>query len=200
MAITIAQFLAGENDTEIADSAANFAAASAGTFGEFGARGVSLLTSTEGAIALSVAQVGALAGGETAFAPGDTITVADTGAAIAALTSLDFASLGSVGVDRFDATSDVRLSIEQMRAVVQADMVFDAGDMVIVSWGADAQEMASLAAAGADRIHVNGPITLTTGVEKLFAMAAAGLRFTDASQVTFFETTWDPRFYEGLSV
>jgi hypothetical protein len=161
MAITIAQFVAGENGTEIVDSAENLAAASVETFGQFSGRGVSLLIYLGNGF--------------------DKVALADAAAAIAALTAVEIAGLAGKMVDFIDVTEDaVAIDAAQALALASAGLHFDGSDRVkVADLGATIEslttaQIADLRAVGIIRIDVDDS-ALVLSLAQFNAFGTAGI-------------------------
>ncbi|WP_414471426.1 hypothetical protein [Microvirga sp. M2] len=100
----------------LADTGGTLSALSAAQIGALAAKGIDALDASDDRLKLSIAQLGAL--GELGLTPGDTVTLADTGAALSALTAAQMGALVARGVDAVDASDNrIDLSLEQFNAL-----------------------------------------------------------------------------------
>ncbi len=133
-----------------------------------------------GSVRLNVAQFGAF----TSIAPGLVVTMADTGANLAALTPAAFAQLAARGIDRIDATDGLlSLSVAELQALgsvalTAADQVvlYDAGARIQALTPAQITQMGAM---GVDAIDAsNGKLTLS--VAQYNALGKIALTAADA--------------------
>lgn len=83
---------------------------------DLGAKGIDALDALDNQLSLSVAQYNKL--GNLALTAGDTVTLSDTGANLAALTAAQILALKAKGVDAIDASDNsISLSLEQFNAL-----------------------------------------------------------------------------------
>jgi hypothetical protein len=137
----------------LADSGAHIAALSSSALANLALAGIDTIDTTDNALTLNVAQLGALE--EVLISHGDVLTLADTGATLAALSAGELAVLMAQDIDTIDATDNtLTLSLAQVQALSGA--TFAGADLVtVVASAADfaaltAQDFADLAAAGVD--------------------------------------------------
>jgi Ca2+-binding RTX toxin-like protein len=159
--ITVAQYLSGKyysyGDTvTLVDTGANIATLTAAQFANLNAYGVDVVNATDNSLTLTVAKVAALdpsiitlvcsldgaegdpQPGHAVLSAGDLITVADTGAHLAALNVADIMSFVSMHVDAFDATDNAyTLTLAENQAA--ASLKFAANDKVTVNGTANAE-------------------------------------------------------------
>jgi hypothetical protein len=133
-----------------------------------------------GSVRLNVAQLGTF----SSIAPGLVVTLADTGANLAALTPAAFAQLAARGIDRLDATDGLlSLSIAELQAL--GPVALTAGDQVVLlDYSTRIQaltpaQIAEMAARGVDAIDASND-TLTLGLDQFKALGKIALTATDA--------------------
>jgi hypothetical protein len=146
-AVTVAAYLQagsypGSDVVILADSGANIAALNASQFGALAANGIDRLYATDGALSLTVAEYRAL--GSVALTPGNLVTLADTGAHIASLSSAEIAMLARNGIGRLDAT-DGALSLDVADYRALGSVALTQGNLVTIADTGAA--LASLSAA-----------------------------------------------------
>jgi len=172
LTLTVAQYqalgtvelVAGDVIT-LADTGAHIAALSAQDFAALADAGIDRIDATDNVLNLTVDQFLGL--GTVELATGDLVTLADSGANIAALSAADLATLGSMGVDALDATDNaLSLTVEQAQAL--GSVTLAAADVVtLADTGANLAalnpaELAQLASAGFDAIDASdGALTLS---------------------------------------
>ncbi|MDO8977541.1 hypothetical protein, partial [Reyranella sp.] len=138
--LTVAQYRAlgyspapGPYPVAIVDTGAAIAAMTLDEFEMFVWQGISILHSSDGLLSLTVEQytalgVSVLSGGDGATIPGpsgtvsltasDEVTLADTRAALSALTAARIAELAGRGIDRVDATDNLlNLTVAKFNAL-----------------------------------------------------------------------------------
>ena len=152
------------------------------------AGGVDAIDATDNVLSLSVAQVLAL--GKVALTATDVVTLADSGATLAALTATQIRDLAVKGVDRLDATDDLlSLSVAQYKAL--ATIALTAADTVtLVDIGTtlddfSAADIAALAGKGIDRLDSSTNL-LSLSVAQFQALGTVAL--TAADTVTLRDT------------
>ncbi|WP_179504176.1 MULTISPECIES: hypothetical protein [unclassified Sphingomonas] len=149
----------------LADTGANIAALSAADFGDLATNGIAKINATDNVLSLTVAQYQAL--GDVTLAAGDVITLADTGAHIAALSATDIASLADAGIDKIDASDNaLSLTVAQYQslgtvALTSSDTVTLTGTGTTLS-ALSATDIAALAAAGVDQLDASNNILSLT--------------------------------------
>ena len=100
----------------LADSGANISGLVAGQIGQLGADGIDKIDATDHVLSLTVTQYQAL--GAVTLTAADVVTLADTGANIAALSAGQIGGLAGDGIDKIDATDHVlSLTLEQYQAL-----------------------------------------------------------------------------------
>ena len=157
--------LTGADHVTLRDTAAALSGLSASDFAALAGKGIDVLDASNNPLLLSVAQVQAL--GTVALTNTDTVTLADSGAALASLTAGDIATLGGRGIDRIDATDNaLTLDVAQYRALgtvrlATADAVLLADSGAALS-ALTVTEITALASHGIDRIDaVDGALPLS---------------------------------------
>src|SRR5262249_28260070 len=95
------------------------------------ARGIDIITAPSNVLHMSAAQVAAVLGTGADFAAAVTVTLSDTGAAIAALSSTQFGQMTAAGVDKIDASDDaLTLTLAQYGALGSVQLT--TGDTVTI--------------------------------------------------------------------
>jgi hypothetical protein len=183
LTLSVAQFqalgtveLAAGDVVTLADTGANLAALSASEIAALADAGIDKIDATDNVLSLTVAQFQGL--GTVELASGDVVTLADTGTAIAALSASALAELGTLGVDRIDA-SDNTLSLTVDQAQALGSVALTASDTVtLADTGANLAalttgQIAALASAGFDAIDAtDGSLTLSLAqIDALGTMA-----------------------------
>ncbi|MBR0656939.1 beta strand repeat-containing protein [Plastoroseomonas arctica] len=118
-------------------------------------QGVDRLLAASGVMSLSGAQFDAL--GAVALTAADTVTLADTGAHLAALSTGQLAGLAAAGIDRIDAT-DGAYAFSRAQILALGALPKDAADALVLADGGDAiaslttSQLSALTALGVDRI------------------------------------------------
>ena len=88
----------------LSDTGANISGLTAGQIGQLGAHGIDTIDATDDVLSLTVAQYQAL--GAVTLTAADVVTLADTGANIAALSAGQIGALAGDGIDKIDATDE----------------------------------------------------------------------------------------------
>ena len=164
----------------VANTGSGFARLTADEFASFGAAGVTLIHSTPGSLALTMAQYDAL--GTVGLMETDTVVLRDTGANLAALEGTPAGI-----IDRLDATDNVlSLTVDQIVWVTSGGPSLTNSDVVTLTGTQDdltwvSLDLSSLAPAGVDRIDVDGD-SLSLGV--LQYQALGRVVFADDDTVT----------------
>ncbi len=122
------------------------------------------------------------------YSASDTVTLADTGAAIAALSASAFANLAANGIDKINATDNVlSLTVAQYQALGVVTLA--AGDVItLADSGANiaalsASDIAALADAGIDRIDATDN-ALDLSVAQYQALGTVALTSSDTVTLT----------------
>jgi RTX calcium-binding nonapeptide repeat (4 copies) len=169
----------------LADSGATLAGFTTADIDALATGGVDILHATDGAVSFSVAQLVEMANVGIHLVPADTITLADTGAHIAALSTGDIDGLATTGVDFIDATDDaLTISAAQFSHILSDSIALTASDTVVVSDTAvnlATLDFSTLASANVDQLDATTAFTTLTAAQ----LSALGtVTFTDASAVT----------------
>ncbi len=122
--------IAAGDAVTLADTGANIGALSAGQIGALDNAGVDIIDASDNVLSLTAAKIAAL--GTTVLVAGDTITLADTGANIAALTTVDIANLNGFFVDAVDAT-DNAISLTKAQWDAAVALTFSGGDTLTLA-------------------------------------------------------------------
>lgn len=170
----------------LADTGANIAAQTAAAIALLAGLGIDAIDASDNVLSLTVEQASAL--GDVALTAGDTVTVADTGAAIAALSADAIAGLVAAGVDAFDASTALSLTVDQYNAGVwtAADAITlqDRGANIAAL---SADELTAMVTAGVDTfVSSNGLLNLTHA--QLDAITTARLAVDANDLVRFVDT------------
>ncbi|WP_022675590.1 hypothetical protein [Novosphingobium sp. B-7] len=122
------------------------------------------------------------------YSAADTVTLADTGAAIAALSASAFGNLAANGIDKINATDNVlSLTVDQYQALRVVTLA--AGDVItLADSGANiaalsASDIAALADAGIDRIDATDNV-LNLSVAQYQALGTVALTSSDTVTLT----------------
>ncbi len=170
----------------LADTGANIAAQTAAAIALLAGLGIDAIDASDNVLSLTVEKASAL--GDVALTAGDTVTVADTGAAIAALSADAIAALIAAGVDAFDASTALSLTVDQYNAGVwtAADAITlqDRGANIAAL---SADELTAMVTAGVDTfVSSNGLLNLTHA--QLDAITTARLAVDANDLVRFVDT------------
>jgi Ca2+-binding RTX toxin-like protein len=125
MALSVAQFealgsvtLTQTDAVTLKDTGAHLAALTASDIAALAASGIDQLNASNGSLTFSLDQFEAL--GTVKLTPANTVTLADTGAALSGLSAAQIGALRAAGIDRLDATDDtLSLSVAQFHALHQ---------------------------------------------------------------------------------
>jgi Ca2+-binding RTX toxin-like protein len=179
----------------VVDSSANVIANLGGLFGSLASSGIDQINLTDDAISLSVAQANGLGG--VTFDASDLVTVADTSAAIQALTGDQIRALATAGVDILDASDNhLTLSIDQVGNAYAGHIEFAAADVVTLADTSANLEMANgegfqiLGAMGVDVIDATDNV-LTLDLDQLGGIEDGGIKLTAGDVVTLADTGAD---------
>jgi hypothetical protein len=147
-------------------------------------------STTDNALSINVAQ--ALAMGSARMESTDAVTVADTGAAIAALTVAQITALANV--DKFDANGDnaITLSLAQAQAMGSKQTTGDAvtvtatgAEIAALTTTATTGQVALLAAWGTNVIDLSdNQIAMTESAYAAFKATAGSMEFASGDRVT----------------
>jgi Ca2+-binding RTX toxin-like protein len=189
LTISLAQYqalgavaLTASDTVTLADTGAALGALSVGAISLLGGKGIDRIDATDDVLALSVARYQAL--GPVALTAADTVTLADTGAAIAALTAADIGALTGKRIDVIDATNNaLTISLAQYQAL--GAVALTAADTVILADTAAAigalslGALTALAGKGIDRIDVTENV-LSLSVARYQALGPVGIVAADS--------------------
>jgi Ca2+-binding RTX toxin-like protein len=180
--------LAADDTVTVLDTQTNIQNLTAASISLLLANGIDLFSATGGTLAMNALQMKAVLDGDGAFASGNTVTFADTGAHIASLSTAQFQALAAAGVDAIDATND-RLSLTVAQYQGLGAVGLTAGDKVtLVDTGAHLAGLASfsgLAAAGIDQLDASDDKLVLT-VAQYNALGA--VKLTAGDTVTLSDT------------
>jgi len=180
--------LTGADTVTLADTASAIAALTPADFAALAGKGIDQIDATGNALILTVAQYQAL--GAVTLTSADTVTLADTGAALGALSAGAFALLGSKGIDRIDATDNV-LTLSVARYQALGAVALTAGDMVTLADTAaaiatlTAADFAAMATKGVDRIDATSNSLVLNAAQY---QALGTILLTAADTVTLVDT------------
>ncbi|MFD2780014.1 beta strand repeat-containing protein [Novosphingobium pokkalii] len=171
------------NTAVLADTGAAIAVVSGTVLEDLYLHGVTRIDATDDVLALSVDQALAVDQSGTALTAADLVTLADSGATLAALSTGAIEDLALLGVDRIDASDNtLSLTVAQFQALdsialTQADSVTLA-DTASNLQALSSVEIAALAGAGIDTIHATGG-TLTLTAAQALALGNVALVGSD---------------------
>ncbi len=189
LSLTVAQYnalgsvaLTANDAVTIADTGATLATLN---FAQLAANNVDFLDATDNVLSLTVAKYQSL--GTVHLTAADTVTLADTGANIAALTSAQFAALAGNGIDKIDATNNVlTLSVAQYGALGAVTLT-GADSVTLLDTGANLQtlDFSTLASKGIDILDASDNV-LTLTADQFASLGTVALKSTDT--VTLLDT------------
>ena len=198
--LTVAQYnalsptavaLTAGDTNNLADTGANLAALSTTAISGLAAESIDFFDATDNTLTLSKEQVDAT--GAVNFATADTVTMTATSTQLQALTTTQITAYGAEGVDRFDSTGSVSLTVAQAQALIAAGMSFVAGDTVKIldtSTNIDTlttTELSGLSAAGIDSVEsTNNPLNITAA--EAASAVASGTPFASGNDVFLVDT------------
>ncbi|HXL99353.1 MAG TPA: hypothetical protein VN932_05430, partial [Rhizomicrobium sp.] len=169
----------------LADLGANLGALTPAQIGALAGEGIDRIDATDNVLSLSVAQFQAL--GSVLLTGADTVTLADQGATLDALTPTQIGALAGAGIDKLDATDNVMsLSVAQYQALHTVQLTAS-DNVTLFDTGADisalsAAQIGALAGHGIDTIDAsNNAITFT--LAKYHALGAVHLSLDDVVTV-----------------
>ena len=172
----------------LADTGADIDALTATQIGEIAAKGVAAINPTDGVLSFTVAQFNAL--GAMSVDASATFTIADTGAALAAMSAGRIASLGSLGVDILDSTTNaLSLTVAQYQAL--GPVALTAADVVTLA--DNGANLNALTTTDYSHLHSNG-IDIIDATDNAFSLSLAefnalnGVTLTLADTVTLADT------------
>ena len=183
LVLTVAQFRALGSGAlpfsarvTLADSGAALASLAQTELAALAGKGVGRIDARDNQLSLSVAQYLALR--TVSLTAGDVVTLADTGAALAALSPAQIRDLAGDGIDRIDATNDVlALSVAQYRALGAVQLV--GSDHVVLRdsgttlGGLSLAEIGALDGRGIDALDAtSGGLTLSVAEYRALGMVA----------------------------
>ncbi|MCB5176769.1 hypothetical protein [Microvirga lenta] len=166
--------LAADDNVTVRDTGANLASLSGAQIAALKAKGVDGFEASDNAVTLSVSQIEALGGALSQG--GSTVAVADTGAAIAALTPAQIGALAAQGVGSVDATDNsLALSLAQFGAL--GTVTLSAADSLVLAdagaqiSGLTPAQIAEFAAKGVDALDASDN-AITLSIAQFAAMGA----------------------------
>jgi Ca2+-binding RTX toxin-like protein len=173
----------------LTDSGANIQALDGAGFAALFVKGIDRIDATDGAVTLNVDQFIGL--GAITLTTADTVILADTGAALSALSAAQFATLSGKGFDRIDATDNaLTLALDQYNAL--GTVALTASDFVTLSDSASSIQglspllLTALSTKGFDILEANdGPLTLSAAQ----ALALGVMALSPTNAVTLEDTT-----------
>ena len=194
--LTVAQYLAlgdvtlAAGDTvTISDTGANIATLTSGQLGGLAAANVDAINASDNAVSWTVAQYNA---GISLLDASDSVTLADTGANLAAINAAAIAALDSQ-VDVYNATDNVlSLNKAQLDALATATITLTAGDTVTF---ADTQANIEALSAGNITTYITQGVDVFDATDNALNLTAAqvnavtlGATFVSADTVTLADT------------
>jgi Ca2+-binding RTX toxin-like protein len=196
LALSVAQYqalksvkLAADDVVTLLDAGQTIACLTLSEIQALASKGIDIIDASDDALTLSVEQLTAL--GTVALSGGDTVTLRDTGAALAGLTMEQILALTNKGIDAINVIGSVALTVAQATALVAAGLTFTSGsDVSVVDTGAalsslTAEQIAALADNRIDAFDASDN-TLTLSLEQLKALGTVTL--TDDDRVTLSDT------------
>ncbi len=196
LALSVAQYqalksvkLAADDVVTLLDAGQTIACLTLTETQALASKGIDIIDASDDALTLSVEQLTAL--GTVALSGGDTVTLRDTGAALAGLTMEQILALTNKGIDAINVIGSVALTVAQATALVAAGLTFTSGsDVSVVDTGAalsslTAEQIAALADNRIDAFDASDN-TLTLSLEQLKALGTVTL--TDDDRVTLSDT------------
>ena len=187
------------NTVRLADSGSTLGALSSAELQGLGAAGIDTLDATDNAISLTGAQVHALVNqtsGSVGLAATDSITVADTGAALGALSVADLTALAAEGAGSvvLDASDNAfALNLAQYSAIIAGGIGLAGSDFVTLTDTGSAlatfltvQNISAAHSAGIDAINAtdNG---IEFSIAQLNALSGAHVALTGGNTVTLLD-------------
>jgi antitoxin (DNA-binding transcriptional repressor) of toxin-antitoxin stability system len=190
---TVAEYLAERpfnagDDVTIVDTGAAIAALSPAQFAELAANNVDAIDANDGTLTLDTSQ--ALALGTVRLVAGDSVTVADTGANLGALTPAQITELAANNVDAFDASDNVLTLGTQQLAALGSIALVDGDAVTLADSGANlaaltSVQIAALASRNVDTLDASDDaLTLDTSQ----ALALGTVRLSASDTVTVADT------------
>ncbi|MCV3769094.1 beta strand repeat-containing protein, partial [Rhizobium sp. TRM95796] len=193
--LTIADLsVTGQGSMAIAGTSAEIAAFDITDINRLAEFGVSRMNVSEDAVTLTFAQSAAYASNEIGFSSGDTVTIALTATEVTSLDTDTIDDVGAWGADVFDLVGDAAtLTLAQAKAVADAGIVFDDGDVVTVALSTTelaalgATDLDALDAIGVDVLDMTGNVATLT-LAQAAALTASGIAFASDDVVTIGDT------------
>ncbi|HEY1630267.1 MAG TPA: calcium-binding protein [Rhizomicrobium sp.] len=181
----------------IADTGAHIAGLSASDLTALGTNGSThvVLDASDNTVTITTAQFSALsATGNITLTAADTVTVADTGANLAALNPTQLAALGTANVDAIDATDNaLTLSLAQLNALATAHVALTQADAVTLTDSESniealtSTQLAAYVTQGVDTFNSQGG-TLNLTQAQVKAVIATPAVFATGNNVTLIDT------------
>jgi Ca2+-binding RTX toxin-like protein len=174
--------LADGDTVALSDSGQNISGLTAAQIAALAAQGIASIDATDNVLSLSTAQFNAL--GMVALTASDTVTLRDTGAALAGLSATQIGQLAAKGIDALDAGDNgLSLSLAQFNAL--GSVALTASDAVTLSdtgavLGAlSAAQITALAGKGVDVIDARDN-ALSLSLAQFNALGTVALTAADA--------------------
>jgi hypothetical protein len=123
--------LTAEDVVTLADTGATLAGVDAATLLAAGHNGVDFIDATDNTLSLRVDQYEAISARHIGLTAGDTVTLADTGAHLAAMGPTEIAGLAAAGIDQINITDDA-MTISAARFAAFSGFTFGAEDVITV--------------------------------------------------------------------
>ncbi len=169
----------------LVDTGANLAGLN---FTALAANGIDAIDASNNVLSLTVAQYQGL--GSVALTQADVVTLADTGANIAALTSTQIGALAAAGIDKIDASNNVlSISVAQFNALGTVTLT-PADNVTLLDTGANLETLnfSALAGKGIDILDASDNV-LTLTATQFQSLGTVSLKSTDT--VTLLDTGAD---------
>lgn len=180
---------AGDTVT-LSDTESNIEALTGAELSGYVAQGVDIVSATGGTLNLSVSQIQLFLGTAGTFAAGNTVTLVDTGANVAALSTSNLGALVGHGIDAIDTTDDT-LTLSAAKAAALGTVTVASGDVFTLSdTGANigaltASQITALAGHGLDKIDATDNAVSLTAAQ---AAALGSIAFDGTDTVTLADT------------
>ncbi|HEY2069725.1 MAG TPA: hypothetical protein VGG48_09250 [Rhizomicrobium sp.] len=175
------------NTVTLADTGAALGALTTGQIDALGTAGIDVFNATDGALSLTVAQYEETATDNIALTAGNTVTLADTGAAIAGLTASQITALANV--DIFDATDNaLTFNVDQLNATTGNNIALTAADTVTISDTAAHLGTLTFSALAGENVDVLDATTAYTTLTVANLTALGTVTFSASSVVTLTDT------------
>jgi hypothetical protein len=204
-----ALFAAHVDTLTVEMTGSELAGLSAGAITALADKGVSVFDLSDDAASLTSAQVKALADADVHFASPDALTLADTGAVIAGLSTATIATYAQLGVTAINASDNaITLSLAQASALLDRKIALTAADAVTVELSyAEAAALtpsqgAALLAANVDLLEatMTGAQAKALSSSQIAAQGASGIGMIDLSDNAVLLTSAQVKAYAKAGI